>query len=217
LQAALIEEITMITIYGYPFTRSTRATWALEEIGVEYDFVPVNLSKGEHKKPEFLKINPGGKVPALVDGDLFLAETSAIVTYICEKFPASRLVPSDIADRARYFQWAFFNMTELEAPLWVSAKHTSQFPEARRVPAVAESCLWEFYRANAVLAQHMEGREYAVGDRFTAADIMLCGTLNWARKSEISLESPVLDAYADRILARPALAKAREREAKAAA
>jgi len=68
-----------------------------------------------------------------------------------------------------------------------------------------------------VLAQHMEGREYAVGDRFTAADIMLCGTLNWARVSEVSLASAVLDAYADRILARPALATARAREAKAAA
>jgi glutathione S-transferase len=207
----------MITIYGYPFTRSTRATWALEEIGVEYDFVSVDLSKGEHKQPAFLKINPGGKVPALVDGDLILTESAAIVTYIGEKFPASGLVPADITNRAHYFQWNFFNMTELEAPLWVRAKHTSMFPEERRVPAVAESCLWEFYRANAVLAQHMEGREYAVSDRFTAADIMLCGTLNWARKSEISLESPVLDAYADRILARPALAKAREREAKAAA
>lgn len=207
----------MITIYGYPYTRSTRATWALEEIGVEYDFVPVNLSKGEHKKPEFLKINPGGKVPALVDGDLFLAETSAIVTYIGEKFPASKLVPSDIADRARYFQWAFFNMTELEAPLWTMSKHTRSLPEEHRVPAVAESCIWEFHRAAAVLAQHMEGREYAVGNQFSAADILLGGTLNWARTTKISFESPVLDAYADRILARPALAKAREREAKAAA
>lgn len=207
----------MITIYGYPYTRSTRATWALEEIGVEYDFVPVNLSKGEHKKPEFLKINPGGKVPALVDGDLFLAETSAIVTYICEKFPASKLVPSDIADRARYFQWAFFNMTELEAPLWTMSKHTRLLPEEHRVPAVAESCIWEFHRAAAVLAQHMEGREYAVGNQFSAADILLGGTLNWARTTKISFESVVLEAYADRLLARPALAKARAREAAAAA
>lgn len=207
----------MITIYGYPFTRSTRATWALEEIGVDYDFVPVNLSKGEHKKTEFLKINPGGKIPALVDGDFILTESAAIVTYIGEKFPASGLVPADIADRAHYFQWNFFNMTELEAPLWVRAKHISLFPESRRVPTVAESCLWEFHRATAVLARHMQDREYAIGDRFTAADIMLCGTLNWARVSEVSLASATLDAYADRILTRPALAKAREREAKAAA
>ena len=207
----------MITIYGCPFTRSTRATWALEEIGAEYDFVPVNLSKGEHKKPEFLKINPGGKVPVLVDGDFVLTESAAIVTYIGEKFPSSGLVPADIADRAHYFQWNFFNMTELEAPLWVMAKHTSLLPEARRLPAVADTCIWEFHRATAILAQHMEGREYAVGDRFTAADILLGGTLNWARKSEISLASAVLDAYADRILARPALAKARAREAKAPA
>lgn len=205
----------MIQIYGFPFTRSTRATWALEEVGAEYQFIPVNLALGEHKKPEFLKVNPGGKVPALVDGDLILTESAAICTYIGEKFPVSGLVPSDIADRAHYFQWCFFAMSELETPLWTKAKHTQFLPEERRVPAVAETCDWEFLRAANTLAQHLEGREYVVGNRFTAADILLGGTLNWARKADVNLGSAVLEAYADRIAARPALIRAREREAKA--
>jgi glutathione S-transferase len=202
----------MIRIYGFPFTRSTRATWALEEAGVEYEFIAVDLSKGEHKKPEFLKVNPGGKVPAMVDGDLVLTESAAICTYIGEKFPLSHLVPSSMIDRAHYFQWCFFAMSELETPLWTMAKYTRLLPQERRVPAVADTCLWEFQCASNVLAQYMEGREFAIGNQFTAADILLGGTLNWARKAEIGLESVVLEAYADRMAARPGLVRARERE-----
>lgn len=207
----------MIQIYGHPYTRSTRATWALEEAGADYELIAVDLSKGEHKQPEFLKVNPGGKVPALVDGDLVLTESAAICTYIGEKFPASGLVPADTAERARYFQWCFFAMSELETPLWTMAKYTKLLPQERRVPAVAETCAWEFQRAAAVLAQHLEGRDYAVGSRFTAADILLGGTLNWARKAGVGLESAGLEAYAERMAVRPGLVRAREREAKAVA
>ena len=106
-------------------------------------------------------------------------------------------------------------MSELETPLWTMAKHTQILPQEHRVPAVADTCLWEFQRAAAVLAQHMEGREYAVGSQFTAADILLGGTLHWARKAGVSLESAVLEAYAERMAARPGLVRAKEREAKA--
>jgi glutathione S-transferase len=204
----------MIKVYGYPFTRSTRVVWALEEAGAEYDYTPVDLTKGEHRKPEFLKVNPGGKVPVLIDGDLVLTESAAICTYIGEKFPSSDMVPVRADDRAHYFQWCFFAMSELETPLWTLAKHTRLFPVERRVPAVKETCLWEFQGAAEVLAQHMEGREFAVGDHFTAADILLGGTLNWARKAEIALKSAVLEGYADRMATRPALVRARDREAK---
>lgn len=206
----------MIQIYGFPNTRTTRATWALEEAGADYTFIPVNLAQGEHKSPAFLEINPGGKVPALRDGDLVLTESAAICTYIGEKFPASRLVPTQIIERACYFQWCFFTMSELETPLWTMAKHARLLPEERRVPAVAETCIWEFQRAAKVLAQHMEGREYAVCNEFSAADILLGGTLNWARKQGLSFESAALESYADRLSARPALARARAREAESA-
>lgn len=209
----------MIHIYGFPATRSVRATWALEEAGADYRFVPVDLAQGAHKQAEYLRLNPAGKVPALVDGDLLLSESAAICTYIGEQFPLSGLVPppTQAAERAHYFQWCFFAISELEAPLWTMGKHTRFLPEERRVPAVKDTCLWEFARAAAILARHLENREYAVGSHFTAADILLAGTLNWARLSKIPLDAPVLDAYADRMLARPALARAREREAQALA
>ena len=204
----------MIKIYGFPYTRSTRATWALEEAGAEYEFIPVNLAKGYQNQPEFLKVNPGGKVPALVDNDFVLTESAAICTYIGEIFPASGLVPSEINDRAHYYQWCFFAMSELETPLWTMTKHTKILPKERRIPAIADSCIWEFQRAAAVLAKHLEDREFVVGEQFTAADIVLGATLNWARKAEIQLMSTVLEAYADRMSDRPALLRAREREAK---
>ena len=209
----------MIQLYGFSGTRSLRATWALEEVGADYTFINVDLKQGAHKQPEYLRVNPAGKVPTLVDGDLVLTESAAICTYIGEKFPVSGLVPpaTQLADRAHYFQWCFFVMSELEAPLWTMAKHTFVLPEERRVPAIIDTAMWEFARAAALLAQHLEGREYAVGNQFTAADILLGSSLNWARSNKLPLESSALKAYADRLSARPALVRAREREARAVA
>ncbi len=203
----------MMKLYGTPNTRSTRVAWALEEAGAEYEFILVQLAKGEHKQPAFLSVNPAGKVPTLVDGDLVLSESAAICTYIGDKFPQSGLVPpvSDPANRALYLQWCFFAMTELEPPLWAMARHTRLYPKERQVPAVVETCKWEFERAATVLSQHLQGREYAVGSSFTAADIILTRILNWARGQEITLNE-TLGNYTDRMLARPAVARANSRE-----
>ncbi len=205
----------MITLHGYQNTRSTRALWALEEAGAQYQFVPVDLSRGEHRTPEFLALSPGGKVPVLVDDDVVITESAAICTYIGEKFPQSGLMPTDIKERAYYFKWCFFIMTELEAPLWAKAKHTRFLPEERRVPEVAATCDWEFHRALALVARHIRDQQTLVGNRFTAADIMLSGILNWARKAGTSLESLALEAYAERMSSRPALARALDAEQKA--
>jgi len=208
----------MMQVYGFPNSRSTRAIWALEEAEAEYDYVLVDLMQGDHRKPAYLNLNPGGKVPALVHGDLVLTESAAICTYVGEQFPASGLVPppDQCTERAHYFQWCFFAMSELETPLWTMVKHARLLPEEYRVVAIANTCLWEFQRATHVLEHHMKGREYAVGDRFSAADILLTGILNWALHQSIALESPTLQAYAERAGLRPALARARQREAKAA-
>jgi len=202
----------MLKIYGYPKSRSYRAVWALEEVGAEYDYVKVDLMKGEGRKPEFLAINPFGKVPALIDGALVITESAAILTYIGEKFPDSNLVPTTNPARAAYFQWVAFTISELEQPLWTLAKHRYALPENLRVPAIEPTALWEFARAAGVLHQYMQGREYVAGGHFSGADIMVGHTLSWARNNQIPLESPVLEAYADRILSSPSLAAARARE-----
>jgi len=203
----------MIKIFGAPTTRSSRVLWALEEIGTDYDYVKVDLMRGEGRKPPYIDLNFGGKVPTLVEGDLVLSESAAICTYLGDRFPESGLVPAvGTAERALYNKWCFFVIGELEQPLWTMAKHRFALPEKRRVPAVMDTALWEFSVAAKVLQVGLEEREFLVGGRFTAADILVAHTLSWAQAFKVSLEPENLQTYAQRMLERPALARARERE-----
>jgi glutathione S-transferase len=200
-------------LYGFPNTRSARALWALEEAGATYDYVHINLFEGEARQPPFLEINPGGKLPALIDGNLTLTESGAICIHIADQFPAAKLAPAHgNIDRARFHQWCFFALSELEQPLWTLSKHTFALPEKYRVTAIMDTARWEFARATKVLAQGLGDREFIVGDTFTVADILLANTLNWARVRNVEITDATLNAYADRLLSRPALLRALERE-----
>lgn len=207
----------MLKIYGMANSRSMRVAWALEEIGAGYEYVKVDLFKGEGRGPAYLALNPGGKVPVLVDGDFTLTESVAILNYLGEKFPASGLVPpfDRLQARGEFHRWCCFALSELEQPLWNIAKHRFVLPPDRRVPGMLATAEWEFGVAAQVLAQHLRGREHAAGGGFTAADILIAHTLSWARSARITLPDPALGAYTDRMLARPALARARERESRA--
>ena len=88
-------------LYEFAPTRSIRARWTLQELGVEFEAVTVNLMAGEHRRPEFLKINPAGKLPVLVDGDTVLTESIAIVTYLAEKYPEKKLIPLTLPQKAQ--------------------------------------------------------------------------------------------------------------------
>lgn len=203
----------MLKLYGMPKTRSTRITWALEEVGADYQFIPINLAKGEGQTPEFLALNPSGKVPVLVDGDLLLTESAAICTYLGDKFPETGLVPRPgTAERAKYDQWCFFVLAELEQPLWTIAKHKFALPEERRVPEIKATGVWEFQKAAAVLAKGLEGKDYLVGDGFTMVDILAAHTLAWARGARVLHKIDMLDEYMQRQLARPAFLAAAEAE-----
>ena len=203
----------MLQVYGCPNTRSTRVVWALEEAGAEYDYHKIDLLAGAGRRPDYLALNPGGKVPTLVDGELVLTESGAICTYIGDCFPGSGLTPpAGSPERTRYNQWCFFVISELEQPLWTIAKHRFALPEKRRVPAVIETAVWEFAVAAKVLVIGLGEREYLVGERFTAADLLAAHTLAWARANKLLPADSRVEAYADRLLARPAWERARARE-----
>ncbi len=203
----------MLTVYGYPNSRSTRVVWALEEAGVEYEYVYVNLMVGAGRRPDYLTLNAGGKVPTLVDGDFVLSESVAICTYIGDRFPASKLtLPVGSRERARCDQWCCFALSELEQPLWTIGKHTFALPEPQRVLAVLDTARWEFAAAAKVLAAGLGEREFIAGDGFTIADILIAHTLVWARAFKLPLEHENLNAYADRLPTRPAWTRARARE-----
>ncbi len=103
-------------LYGLGPTRSIRALWGLLELGVDFEFIPVNLRAGENRHPDFLRLNPAGKLPVLVDGDFVLTESAAIVLYLAEKYPAKGLLPADLKVRAQVYRWVMFAVTELEQP-----------------------------------------------------------------------------------------------------
>ncbi|HEU4536781.1 MAG TPA: glutathione S-transferase family protein [Polyangiaceae bacterium] len=190
-------------LYEFPPTRSIRARWALQELGVPFEAVEINLGAGENQTPEFRKINPAGKLPALVDGDFVLTESVAIARYLAEKYPEKGLLPADLRQRAELDRWVLFTVTELEQPLWRIARNSFIYPEAQRLPADVEIARREFKEMIVVLAEHMRGREFVVGDAVTIADFVLAYTLDWGNEEKLLGDCPGLVSYLERMYARP--------------
>jgi glutathione S-transferase len=190
-------------LYEFGPTRSIRARWTLQELGVGFEPVTVNLVAGEHRRPEFLKINPAGKIPVLVDGDVVLTESVAIVLYLAEKYPEKGLLPRDLGDRAQVNRWLLFAATELEQPLWRISRHTALYPADKRLPGDVTLARQEFEEMAAVLERHMQRRQFVVGDRATVADFVLAYTLDWGGEARLLDEFPVLRTYMERMYARP--------------
>ncbi|KHD07368.1 hypothetical protein PN36_16040 [Candidatus Thiomargarita nelsonii] len=202
----------MIKLYGYPKTRSTRVVWTMEEIGVEYEYVKTSPLR-EARRSSYLELNPGAKVPTLVDGELVLSESAAICTYLADKYPDAGLVPKPrTAERALYDKWCFFVMTELEQPLWTIFKHQFILPKKWRVSDIIDTALWEFSEVAKVLNIGLGDNEFIVGGHFSVADILVAQTLKFATAINVSIEHESLNAYAKRMLSRSALARAIECE-----
>jgi glutathione S-transferase len=190
-------------LYEFAPTRSIRVRWTLQELGVGYESIPVNLVAGEHRRPEFLRINPAGKLPVLVDGDLVLPESVAIVLYLADKYSDRGLIPTDLKERAQVNRWLLFAATELEQPLWRISRHTMLYPEDQRLPADVILASQEFKAMASVLDKHMQGRQYVVGDSATVADFVVAYTLDWANEDQLMDGFPQLLAYVKRMYARP--------------
>jgi len=190
-------------LYEFPPTRSIRVRWTLQELEVDFESVVVNMAAGEHRRPEFLAINPAGKLPVLVDGDLVLTESVAIVVYLGEKYPEKGLVPRDLVQRAQLNRWLLFAATELEQPLWRIARHKSVYPKEKRLPDDVVLAREDFAPVAAVLEQHMKDRQFVVGDRVTVADFVIAYTLDWANLVKLLDGFPDLQKYMERMYERP--------------
>ncbi len=193
----------MMKLYGMGPTRSLRARWALQELDAQFEFVPVDLQAGEHRHPDFLRLNPAGKLPVLVDGDQVITESAAIVMYLAEKYADKGLMPASLQDRAQAYRWSFFAVTELEQPLWRIARHSFVYPEAKRLPADISLAREEFLEMAAVLDRHMEGREFIVGERISIADCVTAYVLDWGNENGLVAGFANLAAYLERMYARP--------------
>jgi glutathione S-transferase len=199
----------MIKLYGHA-TRTAanvlKLRAALAEAGVEYGYVALDLSKGDQRQPEFLAINPHGKVPALVDGDLALAESDAILWYVGEKFPAAAMLPSTCQSRAIVMQWCAFASTGLYTASYDIHVHTTWAEPANRSAFVAERGRVALDRALAVLDKRLSGREFVADAGFSVADYAVAAVVLMIRtrgQTDLAKYSNVM-AHLARIEARPA-------------
>lgn len=198
-------------LYGVGQSRSFRALWALEESNLEFEYIAVDFGSTEkngNKSSDYKKINFEGKVPTLVDEDLVLIESAAIINYIAAKCPALNLIPNtDIKKRAKYDEFSYFVLAELEQGLWTNGKHRFALPEEQRVPDVLKTANWEFNKAINTLQNMFDGNDYVLGDTFSMADILLAQTLGWAERFKFTVPEYLM-SYKDRLYSRPACIRA---------
>lgn len=190
-------------LYEFAPTRSIRVRWVLQELGVEFEAISINMRAGEHRTPDFLTINPTGKLPVLIDGEHIITESVAIALYLGEKYPESNLVPTDLLLRAQLYRWLLFTATELEQPLWRIARHTFIYPEELRLPAEIPLARQDFTSMAVVLENHLLDRQFVVGEHVTVADFVLAYTLDWANEVQLLATFPTLVDYMERIYKRP--------------
>ena len=203
---------TPLKLYGFGPSRSFRALWALEEAGLAFEHIETVLRKdgalpNSAKHPSYLALNAQGKVPTLVDGDKVLTESIAIVNYIARLAPESKLMPTSVSDLARYDELACFVLAELEQPLWSKGKHLFALPEEQRVPAMLDTAKFEWAKAVRSLEALLDDTEFALGDHFSAIDILLAHTFNWAQRFEFDVPEKYI-ALRDSHFARPAAQRA---------
>jgi glutathione S-transferase len=180
----------------------------LEELGLEYENLPVHFI-GDSKKPDYLKLNPNGKVPTLDDDGLVIWESMAINLHLARKYGAGGLWPDSEADQAHTIQWSFWAMTAIEPPLMTILMNRNFLPEEQRDEAAAKRGEQEIRRPLGVLDGALEGRDYLLGARFTAADLNVCSVLSTLSMLGLMDFSgyPNLARWQAACSARPALAK----------
>jgi glutathione S-transferase len=182
-------------LFFNPQSRAVIAKWMLDECGVPYEIVPIDFTKREHKTPEFLKINPAGKLPALVDGDVKVFESAAICLYLADKFPEANLAPKITApERGRYLSLMVYSSSQLEPAMGDALLNLQPLPQRG----------WsEFEVVKDVIEGELGDGPYLFGDWFTAADVMIGSMFIWQRIWGKPSGRPKLEAYVDRLLARP--------------
>ncbi|MCE9586002.1 glutathione S-transferase family protein [Candidatus Uhrbacteria bacterium] len=191
----------MMKIYGTKQSSASRCYWAAAEAGVELENVPLDFQKQEHKSEAFLKLNPNGKVPTLVDGDVVIWESMAINNYILEKHKPELFGEMDAGSHALLLQWSYWSLAHLQKaiePLYMQ-KWIGPMSAEGVEAAKADSTKWL-----TILDKHLEGREYIVGKTFTIADINV-GSVAFSGKDHIDYNAfPNVSRWLAALAQRPA-------------
>ena len=187
-----------LQLYHHPFSRAASVLWMLEELGLDYELRFVDLSTGAQKAPAFLALNPMGKVPTLVDGEVVLTEVAAIGLYLADRYSPGVLAPAaDDPARATYLRWILFGPSVMEP--CAAAKHSRW--EYR--PASVGWGTWE--EMHTTLEAAIGEGPWLLGERFSMADVCLGATLRFLLQFDMLEKRERIVAYAERLAARPAL------------
>jgi glutathione S-transferase len=201
-----------LTLYHAAPSRSSVVLWMLEELGQPYAIKLVKLSAGDNLKPDYLAINPMGKVPALDHRGTVITELAAICTYLADEFPTAKLnVPTGTPRRGVYLKWLFFGPSVFEPAMIDRA-----FP--RKEEARASSLGWRgFDQVLDIVAKAIGQGPWLMGEQFTAADVVIGANIRWGMMFKMVPERPEFTAYAARIAARPAAQRAEAKDKEMAA
>ena len=200
-------------LYGIAQSRAFRPLWLLHELGLPFTHHPLDFRDPAIHEPAYQALNPNGRVPTLVDGDLVLYESMAINLYLARRYgTSSRMWPDSVEAEGLTWQWSFWVMTEVEQPLLTVLMHSRVLDEAKRDPQKVSRNLGVLTTPFSVLDRALAGRDYLVADRFTVADLNVAAVLSWCKPARIPLTgTPNLDAWLRRCLDRPARRQAQRR------
>jgi glutathione S-transferase len=197
-----------IQLHGLPGTRSTRAAWLLEELGVAYELRMVQLAKGEHKAPAHLALQPHGLVPAIDLGQGPMIESAAMCMALADQHADKGLAPAPTSPaRARYYEAIVYAVSTIDETIIPIYFHRKVLPEAQRDPKLVEAKLPTWKIAAELLTKRLGDRKFLVGDSFTAADIVVGYDLILGLEVGLLEEYPTLKAYTLGLLGRPAIKK----------
>lgn len=189
-----------LTFYTNPMSRGRIVRWMLEEVAQPYDTIVLDYGT-TMKAPDYLAINPMGKVPAVKHGDRVITECAAICTYLAETFPSAGLMPED---RASFFRWMFFGA----GPLEQAVVNTSFGWKPGTPQEAGRTGYGSLDQVTGALTAHLAGRDYMVGNSFSAADVYLGSQIGWGLQFKTIPANDTLAAYWNRVKTRPALARA---------
>jgi len=196
-----------ITLYHSPNTRSSVALTLLEELSIPYELNVLNMKAGEQRQPAYLAINPMGKVPALKHGDALITEQVAIFLYLADLFPEAGLAPP-LGDplRGPSLRWMVFYAACFEPAVADQALNREPGPSSMMAYGSFDSVI-------DTIAGQLASGPWLLGDRFTAADVLWGSGLAWTTMFGLIPERPAIASYIERFSARPAVARAKERDA----
>ncbi len=191
-----------VTFYYNPMSRARLSHWMLEESGAPYEIKIVDWKDGTAKTPEYLKLNPMGKVPTIVHKGVVVTEGAAICLYLADAFPENKLAPAiDDPRRGSYYRWMFFTINCVE-----QAVFDHVIPRTKEIPA-ASLGYGSFDLTMSTLESAVK-ENYLIGEQFTAADLYLSANLNWYFFTKMLTPTPTLQKYVDRCINRPAYKRA---------